>query len=199
MRHRPRWALLSFGALIVLALFTFPTWRTLFMRPEQGVPFPLTSAERRELLVRMPNREMAATMYFSSLTAQPVPTEQQPAAVPPDAQIILTTRFSELDALRSARGSVTFYRLIDDTVLLRFDDFEVTNAPQLAVYLSSSEAPQSVQELGGIVPEFPVGELRGTVGSQQFTIPRELRLERYRSVVIVSEGLQLIYGVARLR
>jgi hypothetical protein len=138
-------------------------------------------------------------MYFSSLTAQPVPTEQQPVAVPPDAQIILTARFTELDALRSARGKVTFYRLADDTVLLRFDDFEVTNAPQLTVYLSSGEAPQSVQELGGIVPEFSVGELRGSLGSQQFIIPRELRLERYRSVVIVSEGLQMIYGIARLR
>ncbi|MCS6871258.1 MAG: DM13 domain-containing protein [Anaerolineae bacterium] len=199
MRYRPRWTLLTFGALVVLALFTFPTWRTLFMRPAESLPFPLTSAERRQVLLRLPNREMAATMYFSSLTAQPVPTEQQPAPVPPDAQVILTARFAELDALRSARGTVTFYRLIDDSVLLRFDDFEVTNAPQLAVYLSSNEAPQSVQELGGIVPEFPVGELVGTFGSQQFVIPRELRLERYRSVVIVSEGLQLIYGIARLR
>jgi hypothetical protein len=56
-----------------------------------------------------------------------------------------------------------------------------------------------VQELGGIVPEFFSSELRGSLGSQQFIIPRELRLERYRSVVIVSEGLQMIYGIARLR
>lgn len=199
MRYRPRWTLLAFGALIVIALFTFPTWRGLFARPEESIPFPLTSAERRELLMRLPNREMAATLYFSSLTAQPVPTEQQPVDVPPDAQIIQTTSFQGIDALRSVRGSVTFYRLIDDSVLLRFDDFEVTNAPLLTVYLSSSEAPQTVQELGGIVPEFSVGDLRGSVGSQQFSIPRELRLERYRSVVIVSEALQMIFGTARLR
>lgn len=199
MRHRPRWTALTFGALIVLALFTFPTWRTLFVRPEEGVPFPLTSPERRALLLQQPNRAVAATMYFSSLTAQPVPTEQQPAPVPSDAQVILSARFAPIDALRSARGNVTVYRLIDDSVLLRLDDLEVTNAPQLAVYLSSSESPQSIEELGGIVPEFLVGELSGTLGAQQFVIPRELRLERYRSAVIVSEGLQLIYGVARLR
>jgi hypothetical protein len=199
MRYRPRWGLLTFGALIVIGLFTFPLWRSLFARPAETVPFPLASPEQRAVFQRMPNPGMAATAYAFSLTALPIPTELAPPPLPPDAQPFLTAQFSGFDAVRRATGNVTFYRLIDDSVLMRFDDFAVTNAPNLVIYLSGNEAPLTREEIGGIVPEFLVGDLKGTTGSQQYAIPKELPLARYRSIVIVSEGLQSLYGTARLR
>jgi hypothetical protein len=199
MRHRPRWGLLTLGALMVAALYTFPLWRSAFSGEAQTMAFPLVEPAERAVLLSLPNREFAATAYAAMLTAVPVPTEAYPPPVPPEAQPIRRGAFTTLDAVHTAQGTASFYRLIDDSVLLRLDDFAVTNAPQLNVYLSGSEAPRTIQELGGLVPEFLVGALVGNSGPQQFTIPRELRLERYRSVVIVSESLQMIYSFAELR
>lgn len=198
MRHRPRWALLILGALIVAALFTFPLWRAVFRVGESTIPFPLASAEQRHILQSLPNAEQAATAYAALLTVAPVPTENEPPPVPPEAQPVLRGQFETLDAVHAGQGDVVLYRLPDDSVLLRLEDFAVTNAPELNVYLSGSEAPRTIQELGGAVPEFLVGALRGSVGRFQFAVPRELRLERYHSVVIVSEGLQSIYSFAAL-
>jgi hypothetical protein len=133
------------------------------------------------------------------LTEVPVPTQEQPASIPKGAQVILTNDFEKLDALRLAEGKVTLYRLIDDSILMRFSPFKVTNGPQLSVILSPSEAPKTVQDLGGLVPDFTVGALKGSTGDQDYTIPKELSLARYNSVVIFSEGLQVVYSFAPLK
>jgi hypothetical protein len=187
------------GALLVAVLYTFPLWRGLFRAGETTIPFPLASAEQRNVLQSLPNAELAATAYAALLTVVPVPTEDEPPPVPPEAQPVLRGQFTALDAVHTGQGDIVLYRLPDDSVLLRLDNFTVTNAPELNVYLSGNEAPRSIQDLGGAVPEFLVGALRGNAGRHQFAVPRELRLERYRSVVIVSEGLQTIYSFATLQ
>lgn len=199
MRYRPRWALLILGALVVAALFTFPLWRSAFNRPEGSAPFAQADPAQREVLLRMADRDKAATAYAALLTVVPVPTEAQPPPLPPEAVAFLTADLSAIDAVHNATGKATFYRLVDGSVLLRLDDFRVSNAPGLMVYLSEKQQPRMFSELGGVVPEFVVGSLRGTVGAQQFNIPGELRLERYRSVVIVSEPLQTVYGSGEIR
>lgn len=200
MRYRPRWGLLGLGAVVVVLLFTFPLWRVVFQRPGQTVRFPLTDPARREVFINMSDPNMAATAYGFSLTAVPVPTEQQPEPVPEDAQAIFEGTFGQIDAVHSAKGTVTLYRLVDDRVLIRFEEFEVTNAPGLSVFLSRSEGPTADQEAEFIISEeYKVGELRGSLGAQQFIIPRELPLDRYQSVVLISEPLQVIYSFARLQ
>lgn len=199
MRYRPRWALLILGALVVAALFTFPLWRSAFNRPEGSAPFAQADPAQREVLLRMADRDKAATAYAALLTVVPVPTEAQPPPLPPEAVAFLTADLSAIDAVHNATGKATFYRLVDGSVLLRLDDFRVSNAPGLMVYLSEKQQPRMFSELGGVVPEFVVGSLRGTVGAQQFNIPGELRLERYRSVVIVSEALQTVYGSGEIQ
>jgi hypothetical protein len=199
MRHRPRWALLGLGALIVALLFTFPLWRKVFTSRSQNVLFALADPARRDVLLRMPDRDSAAKAYSAMLTPVPVPTQEQPGSIPRGAQVIVTTDFKKLDALRVAEGKVTMYRLIDDSILMRFSPFKVTNGPQLAVYLSASEDPRTVNDLGSIVPEFLVGPLKGNTGDQDYIIPKELPLARYNSVVIFSEGLQMVYSSAPLK
>lgn len=198
MRYRPRWGLLTLGAIMVIALFTYPLWRTFFTGGTPQIQFPLVSPEQRAALLGMPNREIAATAYVSMLTVVPVPTEVLPPPIPADATILLTGTFTILDPVRGAQGKVTIFRLIDDSVIMRFDDFRVTNAPNLVVFLSANEAPKDPTDLGGVASEWLAGELSGTDGAQQFVIPRELRLEPYRTVVVVSESLGMIYSVAKL-
>ena len=199
MRYRPRWSVLSLGAVIVILLFTFPAWRKVFTgRAGQGV-FPAASEAQRQVLADMnkTDRSVAATAYVAMLTVVPAPTDEQATPVLPSAQVLRTGDFSDLDALRTASGKITLYRSADQSLLLRFDDFQVTNAPQLTVYLSASPQPQVSADLDGAgFSRFPVGALKGSKGNQQFTIPKELNLSRYKSVVIYSDALQLIYAYA---
>lgn len=143
---------------------------------------PTGRATRRAIFLGIRDAGAAATAYFSSLTEVPVPEALAPVPVPDDAQEFLTSQFVPINELYNATGNITFYRLIDDSVIMRFEQFSVTNAPDLALYLSANEAPTDINDIGGIVPEFPVGPLRGTVGDQQYTIPRELRIDRYRTM-----------------
>jgi hypothetical protein len=200
MRYRPRWALLTLGALVVVALFTYPFWRSVFMRPVQSVPFGQADPAQREVLLRMADRNLAATAYAAMLTVVPVPTEMQPPALPAEAVAFITAEIKPIDAVHNAEGRAVFYRLVDGRVLLRLNEtFKVSNAPGLMLYLSEKPEPRLYRDLGGVVPEYVVGPLKGSVGAQQFNIPQELRLERYRSIVVVSDGLQTIYGSGELQ
>jgi Electron transfer DM13 len=187
------------GALFVLVLFTYPVWRTLFIRPGGTVLFASASPDQRDVLRRMPDRNVAATAYAALLTVEPVPTEAAPVPLPPEAVGILTGKFTVIDAVHRATGVITFYRLPDDSLVLRLEEFEVTNGPGLVLYLSSNAEPEMIADLSGVATEYQIGPLVGSQGDQQFVIPQELNLDPYRSVVIVSEPLGMIYSVAPFR
>jgi len=115
--------------------------------------------------------------------------------VPADAAIILSGRFTTIDAVHNAAGTVRIYRLRDDSVIMRFDEFKITNAPGLKVFLSSNEEVKTLADLSGVTSEWEAGLLAGTDGAQQFVIPRELPLSSYRTVVIVSEPSSASHSV----
>jgi hypothetical protein len=204
MKYRPRWSLLSIGAVIILLLFTYPTWRRFFIgRASQGL-YPGASDAQQEAL-RQISKDMknipgiAATLYMAQLTVVPAPTSEQPTPVLPDASPILNGSFKGIDVMRVAKGDVTIYRSANGALLLRFDNFSVTNGLDLQVYLSANPEPTGGFDLDQPgVSRFPAGVLKGSDGNQQYDIPKDLNVERYRTVVIFSEALQLIYAIAPL-
>lgn len=193
----PRWSILILGALVVVLLFTFPLWRTLLRSSSSQRAFPDASDAQREVLLKEKDRNLAATAYVSLLVTVPAPTGVPTA---PGLDAILVGRFTEIDAVHKATGRVRLYRLTDQSIILRLEDsFDVTNAPGLSVYLSGNNAPATVADLQTqVASPFKVGDLAGSSGEQQFVIPGQLRLDRYRSVVIVSEALNRIYTFAVL-
>jgi hypothetical protein len=206
MRYRPRWTLLGLGAIVVALLFTYPVWRKLMTGRASAEAFGEASDAQKEVFSKISKdkeigREAAATIYVSMLTkVVPAPTSEQPTPVLPNAQIIRSGDFTEIDAVRTGKGSVKLYRSADGSLMLRLDDFSVTNGPDLAVYLSSAVAPKTRDELSsGGMPEFRVGPLKGNQGNQQYNIPKELKVANYRSVVIFSDALRVIYSSASLQ
>jgi hypothetical protein len=201
MKYRPHWALLGVGAVIVALLFTYPFWRSFLKGRAPVAAFSAATDAQREVLAGMARTPgAAATTYMTMLTVVPAPTNEQPTPALPDAQVIGTGEFTELDAIHTAKGSVSLYRSANGDLLLRFDEFSVTNGPDLAVYLSGMAAPKTKEDLGGGgVPEFKVGPLKGSRGNQQYAIPRELTITRYKSVVIYSESLATVYSSAPLQ
>ena len=202
MKSRPRWSLLAAGALIVLVLFTFPLWRVILVAPGPKGSFALANDAQREAFSKISKSNgaaVAATAYMAMLTAIPAPTAEQPTPSLPDAVPVRSGEFVSLDAVRQATGTVTLYRSADGSLLLRFDNFLVTNGPQMAVYLVGTAAPLTKDDLDlPGVSHFEVGPLKGSQGNQQFPVPKDLQFVRYQSVVIYSESLQLVYASAKL-
>jgi electron transfer DM13 len=202
MTYRPRWALLGLGAVIVALLFTYPTWRKFLTGRASVGAFAGASDAQKEVfsdISKKSGRDPASTAYVAMLTVVPAPTNEQPTPVLPDAQVILSGQFITLDAVHTATGNVTVYRSANGNLLLRFDDFSITNGPDLHVYLSGNAAPKVKADLSGGVPEIDLGPLKGSVGNQQFPAPKELKIASYKSVVIYSESLAAIYSTARLQ
>ena len=83
-----------------------------------------------------------------------------------------------------------------DQRFLRFEDFATDNGPDLNVYLSTAppDAPA-----GDFDDDFvDLGDLKGNIGSQNYEIPADVDLDRYRSVVIWCVRFGVAFGAAEL-
>src|SRR5258708_21063116 len=112
MKYRPRWSLLTIGAVAVILLFTYPAWRRVFTGRAGASAYSAASDAQREVFSKLSkvNGAVAATAYVSMLTVVPAPTAEQPTPVLHDARPIRTGQFRDLDAVRQAKGDITMYR-----------------------------------------------------------------------------------------
>jgi hypothetical protein len=199
LRTRPRWFLLGLGALIVLALFAFPTWWPLIARTQVQDPFPGVPAEEHALLETMQavDPTQAAATYLAG-TPTVVPEEEQ--ALPEMEMPIIVARgeFMELDALHWARGSVTLFKQTDGSHILRFEDFEARNGPELHVLLSVHPEPRTSAQVHQGAGAIELGALSGSVGAQSYAVPGNIDLSLYNSVVLYSRAFDAVFSVANL-
>lgn len=98
---------------------------------------------------------------------------------------------------KTGKGSARLYALGDGRRILRFDDFEVTNNTDLFVWLSEAERPQTSAEAVN-TPKVDIGNLKSTIGNQNYEVPADLPTERIRSVVIWCEPVAVAYAAAPL-
>ncbi len=203
MKHRPRWALLTFGALIVLTLYTYPTWRKLLtVRGGTTADYANASDDQRAIFTQMRKTPNAnpATAYAAMLITVIAPTSDVPTPDSAAMTAIKSGDFIQIDAVHTASGHATLYRRIDNSLLLRFDNFSVTNGPNLNVYLSAADAPTTFDEMAVGQRQILIGALKGSVGNQNYTyIPPELDLSRYKSVVLFDDSLKTVYSTAPLQ
>ncbi len=90
----------------------------------------------------------------------------------PDAEPVklLSGQFQGADSFHQGSGDAGIYELDDGSLLLRFDDIDVTNGPDLHVILSpvgSAEDRDDVMTPGYM----DLGGLKGNRGSQNYDIP----------------------------
>lgn len=96
----------------------------------------------------------------------------------------------------SVEGQATTFRLEDGSHLLRLEDFESTNGPDLFVYLTTADADATDDELGA---EFvDLGVLTGNIGNQNYVVPADVDLDRFDTVVIWCRRFTTAFGAADL-
>jgi hypothetical protein len=122
------------------------------------------------------------------------PNVVKPTA-PVDVAPVVTGQFRDADDLHRGSGTATIYELEDGSRVLRFEEFEVTNGPDLHVYLVPAENAGDEVSVEGYVD---LGELKGNIGDQNYEIPADVDVSEFQSVVIWCEPFAVVFSVASL-
>lgn len=123
--------------------------------------------------------------------------ESMPDAAASDGPVkLLEGRFADADRIHKGQGTASLYRLADGSHVLRFEDFRVTNGPDLRVILSAHPNPTSGEEVHqGFLD---LGPLKGNFGNQNYTLPANADASRFRSVIVYCRAFSVIFSVAPL-
>ncbi|MEK6222498.1 MAG: DM13 domain-containing protein, partial [Chloroflexota bacterium] len=136
-----------------------------------------------------------ATMEVVMQETSVVMEEEMPAEEPSPMQILAQGEF--YDVAHHGQGTVTLYQLQDGSQVLRFENFEVLNGPELHVYLTSADPVEDT--VGSLLPGgIDLGKLKGNIGDQNYELSAPLDLSKYKSVVIWCEPFRVSFSAALL-
>ena len=93
------------------------------------------------------------------------------------------------DGIHDAQGDAYTIPLEDGSNVLRLENFESTNGPDLYVYLSTDDRASEFINLG---------ELKANKGNQNYEIPTNADLEKYDKVLIWCKAFGVLFGSAEL-
>lgn len=139
------------------------------------------------LPVASPDRDDDATPVEGDATVEPTATE-------PARQVLAEGPFQRLEHPTS--GTAKVVQLSDGSLVLRFEDLDTSNGPDLRVYLS--EVPASDDWYAYGEDFIDLGRLKGNRGDQNYAIPKDTDLSRYKSAVIWCRRFTVGFGVAPL-
>ncbi len=94
------------------------------------------------------------------------------------------------DGIHNASGKATVLYLEDGSAVLRFENFRVTNGPDLYVYLSTDRGASDFVDLG---------RLKANSGNQNYDLPDGVDLSKYDHVIIWCKAFSVYFGGAELR
>lgn len=94
------------------------------------------------------------------------------------------------DGIHDAVGEVFIIEAEDGSKFLRFENFKVSNGPDLYVYLATDETASDYVSLG---------KLKGNIGNQNYLIPPGADLSNQDTVLIWCKQFSVLFGSAKLR
>jgi electron transfer DM13 len=112
----------------------------------------------------------------------------------PSVSTLASGRFRSLE--HRTTGSARVLRLSNGSNLLRIEDLDTSNGPDLRVYLSELPSNLGWRDYGERYIE--LGALKGNRGDQNYRIPAGTDLSKYKSLVIWCVRFKVGFGVAPL-
>ncbi len=103
--------------------------------------------------------------------------------------------FIDSDFIHRGSGKVSILSYSDGRRVLRIEDLDITNGPDLYIYLSKTLEPKSdIESLGEY---YNLGALKGNMGDQNYEIPKEVK--DFNSVVIWCKKFDVLFPYAVLK
>jgi hypothetical protein len=201
VKNRRRIVLVSL--IIVIALALPVGWyliSPLFIDRSVEEAFPTSSSsdeigEPNEDSMSEEFRATATTAMGDALTEpDTIMEERMPADM---ARMMILAQGAFYDIAHHGMGTATIYQLEDGSQVLRFEDFEVLNGPELHVYLAPIDpVPDTIGvELEGAID---LGLLKGNIGNQNYELPPDLDISQHKSVVIWCQPFRVPFNAASL-
>lgn len=183
------------AALIAAAIILPIAWylaSPLFINRTVEEELPLT---RGAVIPRGVDRAEAERQMRASAGEERRAAESMPAPMR-EARRLASGSFEDADSFHQGSGTAHFLELSGQR-LLRIEDLDVTNGPNLFVYVSAHPAPRTSAELHDD-GDYEVAPLKGNRGDQNYELPPDLDIGRYRSVVIYCKRFAVVFSTARL-
>ena len=122
--------------------------------------------------------------------------EAMPAGLSNLSQTVLSSG-SFHSVAHESKGTASIYQLADGKRILRFTNFETSNGPDVHVYLiaaNDASDSETVKKAGFL----ELGSLKGNIGDQNYEIPGDADLAKYRAVTIWCKRFSVNFGTAPL-
>jgi hypothetical protein len=120
--------------------------------------------------------------------------EQFPTASAQTATLA-TGRFHSV--AHETRGVATVYQLPDGKRTLRLTDFQTSNGPDVVVYLVAAPDANDAETVKNANPVL-LGSLKGNIGDQNYEVPADVDLAKYRAVTIWCRRFSANFATAPL-
>ncbi len=114
-----------------------------------------------------------------------------------EAQVISTGTFRDADRAHEGSGMAKLVALPGGGHEIQFTEFQVTNGPDLEVWLSAHPDPASKSDVTDNA-WVGLGQLKGNVGDQAYSIPADVDIATFQSVVIWCEQFGVLFSPAAL-
>jgi hypothetical protein len=196
---------LMIGAIVAIPILALAWWlgSPLFLDTEVNEEFPVAAASSTTTteteMVETTQSPDVTTTVAKNVTAteameETTTTGPEDDAMESGAIALATGQFGDVDNLHQGSGTATIYELEDGSHVLRLEDFEVTNGPDLHVYLVPASNPTG----DDIVDYAELGGLKGNIGNQNYEIPADVDPTGFGSVVIYCQPFHVIFSIASL-
>jgi len=187
------------GGLVALAIALPVGWyliSPLFINRPVEEAFP-TGQPAASLPASEPTANTEATASMEQAMAEPATVMDEPMPAEDMATMTILAQGDFYDIAHHGEGRATVYQLAAGSRVLRFEDFEVLNGPDLHVWLVPVDpVPNTV---GVEIPGYrDLGKLKGNVGSQNYELPAGLDLVEFKSVVIWCQPFRVPFSAAPL-
>jgi hypothetical protein len=125
------------------------------------------------------------------------PAGDEPVATPTGPVAVLSGSFVGADSRHQGSGTATIYELEDGSRILRFENLDVTNGPDLHVIVSPVSEPETREDVS-TAGYIDLGSLKGNRGDQNYEIPADFDLSQAGSIVIYCQPFHVIFATATL-
>jgi hypothetical protein len=139
-----------------------------------------------------PTSTTAPPQTDSSSTTAATTTTTEAAVVYP----LVVSETTLMDVAHGGSGTVLVLELEDGSRVLRFEDLDVDNGPDLVVILSD-RAPSGADDYAD-GEYLALGDLKGNQGNQNYEIPADVDLSEWASVAIWCRRFNTTFNVAAI-
>lgn len=103
--------------------------------------------------------------------------------------------FDHRAGVDTVAGNATLGKTSDGKVVLRFENLNSANGPDLHVYLSKQASPATTQQ---VMNGLELGKLKATTGASNYELSATTDITQFKSVVIYCKSFNVVFGYANL-